>query len=147
MAVLKLPAIPIPTFTGKIWDYANFWTLFDVHSQPSLSKLQKFNFLINALKGDARELVRRYPVTEDNYEPAVHLLQKKYGNDAQLISALQSRLENTRAENSTTQAQRKLLETLIPIVTQLGKLKIDLDGSYNAQKVLAKFALRIQRKL
>ncbi|KAL6723659.1 hypothetical protein Aduo_018638 [Ancylostoma duodenale] len=149
IAAPKLPAIPIPTFTGKIWDYANFWTLFNanVHSQPSLTNLQKFNLLINALKGEARELVRRYPVTEENYEPALHLLQKKYGNDAQLISALQSRLESARAENSTTQAQRKLLETIFPIVTQLGKLNIDLNGSYNAQKVLAKFALRIHRKV
>ncbi|KAK6733724.1 hypothetical protein RB195_017468 [Necator americanus] len=92
-------------------------------------------------------MVRRYPVTEENYESAVNLLQKKYGKDAQLISALQSRLESARAENSTTQAQRKLLETIIPIVTQLKKLNIDLNGSYNAQKVLAKFALRIQRRV
>lgn len=42
IAVPKLAAIPIPTFDGKIWNYANFWMLFDanVHNQSSLSKLQ-----------------------------------------------------------------------------------------------------------
>ncbi|KAK6754588.1 hypothetical protein RB195_013530 [Necator americanus] len=40
----KLPVIPMLTFTGKIWEFSNSWTLFEanVHQQP-LTKLQKFN--------------------------------------------------------------------------------------------------------
>ena len=49
----ELPPVPIPTFNGDIWEWDNFWELFNsnVHSQDA-SDLQKFNYLINALRGD-----------------------------------------------------------------------------------------------
>lgn len=40
-----------------------------------------------------------------------------------------------------------MLEFIIPLVTQLQKLGVQLDGSYNTQKVLSKFAPRTQRKV
>ncbi|KAL6732242.1 hypothetical protein Aduo_003022 [Ancylostoma duodenale] len=100
-----------------------------------------------ALRREAREVVKRYPVTEDNYDCAVELLQKKYGDNTKLIASLQTRFENARAERSTIQGQRRLLKYIIPIITQLGKLSINLDGSYLAQKILAKFTPAIQRQV
>ncbi|EYB96799.1 hypothetical protein Y032_0147g2614 [Ancylostoma ceylanicum] len=49
---LELPALPVPSFSGNIWEWDNFWELFNgnVHSQD-LSSLYKFNYLLNALKG------------------------------------------------------------------------------------------------
>uniref|UniRef100_A0A7I4Y2Q8 CCHC-type domain-containing protein n=1 Tax=Haemonchus contortus TaxID=6289 RepID=A0A7I4Y2Q8_HAECO len=144
----KLPAIPIPTFSGKVWEYKNFWTLFcaNVHDQP-LTKLQKFNYLLNALSGEARELVKRYSVTEDNYDLAVESLRKKYGDNSKLIDRLQARLEAAKAEDFTTQAQRRLLEFIVPIVAQLEQENVNLDGSYLTKKVLAKFNTSTQRRI
>ncbi|VDO12234.1 unnamed protein product, partial [Haemonchus placei] len=107
----QLPAIPIPPFTGKIWEFANFWTLFceNVHDQP-LTNLQEFNYFLNALQGEARESIRRYPVTDENYEHAITFLKTKYGNESKIIANLQSRLEQARAENNRISAQRRLLE-------------------------------------
>ncbi|KAK6740987.1 hypothetical protein RB195_009063 [Necator americanus] len=142
----KLPAIPIPTFTGEIWEFANFWTLLEanVHQQP-LTRLQKFNYLVNALRGEARELIRRYPITESNYDHAVDLLHSKYGNESALIGNLQTRLETAKAESKSIKAQRRLLETITPH-TQLQELKANLDGSHLSQKILAKFSTTLQRK-
>lgn len=80
------------------------------------------------------------PVTYDNYELAIDSLRKRYGNNTHLISALQSRLEGAKVENLSTLGQKRLLEFIIPLVTQLQKLGVRLDGSYNTQKVLSKFA-------
>ncbi|EPB68831.1 zinc knuckle [Ancylostoma ceylanicum] len=144
----KLPAIPIPIFTGKIWEFANFWTLFEanVHTQP-LTKLQKFNYLVSALRGEARETIRRYPISEDNYDNALALLRKKYGDESKLISGLQYRLESAKAEKHTIPAQRRLLECIIPLVAQLQKRGVNLDGSFTAQKILSKFSVPIQRRM
>ncbi|KAK5975098.1 hypothetical protein GCK32_022688 [Trichostrongylus colubriformis] len=141
----RLPTIPIPTFGGKIWEFDNFWTLFreNVNNQNSLTNLQKFNYLLTALQGEARELVRRYPVTEDNYSLAIDLLKSKYGNNAHLVRVLQRRLDDARSDNLSTQGQRKLLEFLIPLVRQLRRLGVNLGGSYNTQKVLDKFSAKI----
>ncbi|KAK6053684.1 hypothetical protein COOONC_08811 [Cooperia oncophora] len=127
----KLPTIPIPNFDGKIWEYDNFWTLFQDNCAP----------------GEARELIKRYPVTDDNYMLAIDLIKKKYGNKAELVRVLQKRLDNAKADKPSTQGQRKLLEYIIPLVMQLHKLEVNLDGSYNTQKVLSKFTPRIQRKI
>ncbi|KAL6739167.1 hypothetical protein Aduo_012650 [Ancylostoma duodenale] len=148
MAMPKLPAIPIPIFSGKVWEFNNFWTLFDasVHSQ-TLTKLQKFNYLISALRGEARDLIRRFPVTEQNYDHAIDLLRTKYGDESALIAKLQARLESAKADNSSIQAQRKLLEYVISIVIQLEELGIHLNGSFSTQKLLSKFSAYIQRKV
>ncbi|VDK45704.1 unnamed protein product, partial [Cylicostephanus goldi] len=147
MAKPKLPAIPIPIFSGKAWQFENFWTLFEanVNSQP-LTKLQKFNYLISALRGEARETIQRYPISEENYDLALDLLRNKYGDEFKLISSLQHRLEGARAENNSIPAQRKLLEYLIPIIAQLQKKGVDLKGSFTSQKILSKFIPSIQRK-
>ncbi|KAK5976968.1 hypothetical protein GCK32_022803 [Trichostrongylus colubriformis] len=75
------------------------------------------------------------------------MLHKKYNDNSKLVSALQTRLENAKADRPTIQGQRRLLEYTIPIVTQLRKLKIHLDGTYPVQKVLAKFTPPIQRQV
>ncbi|KIH68358.1 hypothetical protein ANCDUO_01306 [Ancylostoma duodenale] len=142
----KLPAIPIAKFLGKVWEYTNFWALIsaNVHDQP-LTKLQKFNYLLTALTEEAREVVRYYPITEENYDSAIELLRQKYGDHSKSIATLQTRLEKARADNHTIPAKRILLEYVIPIVTQLEKLGMSLDGSYLAQKILAKFTPSIQQ--
>uniref|UniRef100_A0A7I4YE42 Uncharacterized protein n=1 Tax=Haemonchus contortus TaxID=6289 RepID=A0A7I4YE42_HAECO len=144
----KLPAIPVPVFTGKVWEFENFWTLFaaNVHKQP-LTPLQKFNYLISALRGEARESVRRFTVTEANYEHALTFLRTKYGDESRLISNLQVRLESAKAPKATLTGQRQLLENIIPIVTQLEEKGVSLNGSFLAQKILSKFTINIQRRV
>ncbi|KAK6035373.1 hypothetical protein COOONC_27122 [Cooperia oncophora] len=77
------------------------------------------------------------------YMLAIDLIKKKYGNKAELVRVLQKRLDNAKADKPSTQGQRKLLEYIIPLVMQLHKLEVNLDGSYNTQKVLSKFTPRI----
>lgn len=58
---IVLPTLPIPSFSGNVWDYDNFWILFSTngHSQP-LPEIFKFNYLLNALRGEARDAVKRF---------------------------------------------------------------------------------------
>ncbi|KAK5964248.1 Zinc knuckle [Trichostrongylus colubriformis] len=146
--IVELPEIPIPTFDGKITDSENFWALFDasVHSQD-LTGLQKFNYLLKALKGSAREAIKRYPITEANYAAAVELLHSKFGDKDKLIRSLQTRKETASARNSQLTEQRRLLDYLFALVTQLEQNGIVLNGSFVAQKILAKFQPDLQRRL
>ncbi|KAK5967135.1 hypothetical protein GCK32_021621 [Trichostrongylus colubriformis] len=147
-AKVELPVIPIPTFSGKISDFENFWALFsaNVHSQK-LSNLQKFNYLLRSLRGEAKEAVKRYPVTEENYDAAVEVLQTKFGNKSKIIYDLQVRLERAKASGTHICEQRKLLEYLIALSTQLEQKGVSLNGSFISQKILAKFRQDLQRKV
>ncbi|KAK6009275.1 hypothetical protein OSTOST_25822 [Ostertagia ostertagi] len=108
----KLPTVPVPTFSGRLVEFENFWALFDanIHSQP-LSPLLKFNYLIKALRGEAQECVRRFTVTADNYTHAINFLHAKYGDKSRLIDHLQTRLEKARAEKPTLEGQRSSSST------------------------------------
>ncbi|KAK6032941.1 hypothetical protein OSTOST_00868 [Ostertagia ostertagi] len=104
-----------------------------------MSVREKFNY---------REyLVKRYPVIEENYVLAIDFMKKKVRNKTELVRVLQKRLDNARSEKPSTQAQKKLPEYIIPLMMQLHKVEVNLDGSCNAQKLLPKFASRIQRKV
>uniref|UniRef100_A0A7I5ED04 CCHC-type domain-containing protein n=1 Tax=Haemonchus contortus TaxID=6289 RepID=A0A7I5ED04_HAECO len=144
----KLPTVPVPTFSGKLVEFENFWALFDanIHSQP-LSPLLKFNYLIKALRGEAQECVRRFTVTADNYARAVQFLRAKYGDETKLLDHLQLRLERAQAESPTLEGQRSLLEHIWPTVTQLEERGVSLNGSFITRKVLSKFQPEIQRKV
>ncbi|KAK6748238.1 hypothetical protein RB195_001081 [Necator americanus] len=77
VARIELPKLPIPEFSGKFWHWDSFWELFNatVHSLP-LSDLQKFNYLLRALKGEAREPIARFQVTSANYNLAIAHLKE-----------------------------------------------------------------------
>ncbi|KAK6029229.1 Tas retrotransposon peptidase A16 [Ostertagia ostertagi] len=51
--------------------------------------LNQFNYLLNALDGEARESVKKFHVTPENYSRAVSFLQARYGNPEELIQKLE----------------------------------------------------------
>ncbi|XGW10906.1 hypothetical protein V3C99_012421 [Haemonchus contortus] len=100
---LELPTLSVPTFKGNIWEWDNFWDLFNsnVHSQR-LSDLHKFNYLLNALKGEALESVKKFQVTSGNYEKAIDFLKKKYGCSEELVIHLMDQLDNCSLRTTHT---------------------------------------------
>ncbi|KAK5977692.1 hypothetical protein GCK32_009436 [Trichostrongylus colubriformis] len=63
---VALPPIPIPKFSGKIWEWETFWGAFNhsVHSR-SMDDLYKMNYLVDALQGEAKECIKHYEATSD----------------------------------------------------------------------------------
>ncbi|VDP47848.1 unnamed protein product [Heligmosomoides polygyrus] len=51
---IKLAPVPIPKFSGRIWEWETFWTSFEhtVHSK-NIDNLFKFNYLLDALLRNA----------------------------------------------------------------------------------------------
>lgn len=145
---IALPTLPIPTFTGNIWDWDNFWVLFNanVHSQP-IPSLFKFNHLLNALKGEPHHAVKKFQVTEENYPKAIEFLQAKYGNKEELVNRLISRLETVAPRSPSIKDQRVLLEQLQVIVSQLRDKGEQVDSQWLLKQVLSKFTDRLQRRV
>ncbi|KAE9421178.1 hypothetical protein Angca_000854, partial [Angiostrongylus cantonensis] len=144
-----LPTIPIPTFSGDIWDWDNFCELFNtnIHSQR-VSDLQKFNYLINSLKGEPLQAIKKFQISKENYQKAIDFLNEKYGNSEKLVLVqLLEKLDETASRSSTLYEQRKLLEHIQTIILQL----IEKGGNVNNQcmykKVLSKFPIDTQRKV
>ncbi|KAK6762038.1 hypothetical protein RB195_022942 [Necator americanus] len=145
-ATIELPRIPIPEFYGKSWQWDSFWELFNaaVHSLP-LSNLQKFNYLLRALKGEARESETRFQITSENYLLAVQHLKERYSNVQNIMTGLHRQLEQWSARSPQLRDQRKLYNQLSAITTQLESKGEPLDSPWPLSKLLSKFTERIQR--
>lgn len=85
----KLPKISLPKFKGDVMHYRSFWDTFEssVHNNTGLNKIDKFNYLRSLLEGTALRAIDGLPITEDNYDAAIDILNKRFGQAQQLISA------------------------------------------------------------
>ncbi|VDL84271.1 unnamed protein product [Nippostrongylus brasiliensis] len=145
---VQLPPVPIPVFSGSIWEWQNFWTLFqaNVHSQ-SVPDLIKFNYLINALHGEPRQAIARFQVTEGNYQKAVDFLRTKYSDREALVHQLIAKLESATSPSQSIKDQRQLLDNLQVIMSQLRDIGEQIDSQWLIKQVLTKFPLSIQREI
>ena len=82
---VKLPKIMIKKFDGKPVHWATFWDSYNV--AESLSKVQKFTYLLSPLEGTASDTVSGFTLTDSNYDPAVDLLHERYSNKQLIISS------------------------------------------------------------
>lgn len=74
---LKLPKLDVPTFSGNILQWRNFWEQFviSVHNRTALSNSEKLVYLQQALKGgSARNAVEGLSQSGENYEEAIKCL-------------------------------------------------------------------------
>ncbi|KAK5981622.1 hypothetical protein GCK32_015268 [Trichostrongylus colubriformis] len=115
-----LPPLQIPKFKGHIWEWDQFWGIFltTVHTQ-NISKIEKFTYLLDALQRPAKETVQNLQISAKNYDLAIDALKQKYGNDEAIIGRLLASLHSIQAHSSSIADQRRILEKIAPIISQL----------------------------
>ena len=84
----KLPKLVLQKFNGDITKFRTFWDRFDssVNKNPNISPVDKFNCLQGLLEGPAARVIQGLPLTEENYNVALKLLEERFGNTQQIIS-------------------------------------------------------------
>lgn len=84
---MQLPTLTLPNFNG---DYTK-WLLFKdsyvsaIHSNHSLSNIEKFRYLRSTLQGDALQLLASLETTHQNYTVAWNMLLNRYENERIII--------------------------------------------------------------
>ncbi|XP_065887247.1 uncharacterized protein [Dysidea avara] len=101
-ATSRLPKLSLPTFSGDPLTWQAFWDSFfaAIHSNPSLSGIQKFNYLKAQLQGDAARAIEGLPLSELNYRHSISLLQDRFGQTHKLIDAHMKSLMSMASTNS-----------------------------------------------
>lgn len=85
---LKLPKIELKKFGGEIKDWLTFWSTFKkIHDDPTLSKEDKFHYLLQSTVKDSRafEVVNSFSPIGDNYDKAIQSLESRFGKKELLI--------------------------------------------------------------
>ncbi|XP_059049868.1 uncharacterized protein LOC131844899 [Achroia grisella] len=85
----KLPNIEIPSYDGR--DFTKFKPFIDlflavIHNNSSLSDVQKLFYLRKSLTHDALSVIENLPLVNQSYKEALELLNKRFDNEARLIS-------------------------------------------------------------
>ena len=85
----KLPKLSVAKFKGEVTKWNTFWDSFEsaIHNNNDISKIDKFNYLNSLLEGIALRAVQGLTLTGANYDAAIEILQDRFGQPQQIITA------------------------------------------------------------
>ena len=83
---IRLPKLEIPSFSGEKLKWAEFWDSFEaaVHVNTSLLDVEKLNYLMSKLTGEAKSSVSGIFLSNENYQVAVELLKERQTGSSNL---------------------------------------------------------------
>ena len=105
---VKLPKLDFKKFSGGLLSWLEFWDSVNsaIHSNPSLSPVEKMNYLRAQLEGDAVDVISGLSLTNANYEQSIKLLKERHGKNEVIINAHYTSLMDLPVSSSQTSALR-----------------------------------------
>ena len=126
---VRLPKLSLKPFNGDITQWTTFWDSFKsaIHDNPTLSDLDKFNYLRSLLERSAKESIAGLALTAPNYKEAVSILEKRFGNTQQIISRHMDLLLSLEPVSAVHQLRnlRRLYDSIETHVRSLKSLGVD----------------------
>lgn len=122
----RLPRIDLPKFNGTPSDWLSFKDLFSslVLRHPSLTAVEKLQYLKTSLVGNAAQLLKNTTLTADNFERAWSELESYYDNNRILVNAaLQSLLDLKRISKESARDLEQLYANVKQMYRSLEALK------------------------
>lgn len=141
---VKLPKLTLKKFNGDLTKWTPFWDSYEssIHHNPSLSAIDKFVYLNSLLEGSASEAVAGLRLTAANYNEAVAILQRRFGDTDQIVSKHMEALLTLEAvvSQNNSKALRRLHDQVESQVRGLRALGIPAEsyGSLLAPVILSK---------
>ena len=101
-AKVRLPKISLPRFSGDPLKWTTFWDSYQsaIHLNPDISKVDKFNYLRSLLDHTALDSIDGLTLSSANYQQAIDILSKRFGNKQLIISKHMDTLLNIDALSS-----------------------------------------------
>ena len=129
---IKLPVLALPSFTGTITDWPSFWDSFSstIHLNERVSKVDKFKYLMTSLKGDAKNTLTGFNLTEAQYDSAVALLKERYDDKEYIIHKHYAALSSTRRCSNSTRDLRQTFNFLETQIRSLEGMGESIENSY-----------------
>jgi len=134
--VSRLPKLSLPHFSGDTLMWQTFKDSFDaaVHNSPSLSKVQKFNYLRAQLQGDALRAIAGLPLTDVNYDQAITILTQRYGQSHKIEQAHMQALSQINCPTSSLSSLQLFYDTIEAHIRGLAALG-KTENSYESMLV------------
>ena len=147
---VKLPKLSLPPFNGEITAWTAFWDSYEsaIHSNLALSDIDKFNYLRSLLEKNAYDAIAGLSLTAVNYNEAIAILRKRFGNKQQIITKHMDNLLCAEAVTSANNMKsiRKLYDLVESNIRSLKSLNVPPEsyGSLLSSVLLKKMPQEIQ---
>ncbi|XP_065362180.1 uncharacterized protein LOC135955751 [Calliphora vicina] len=128
---ISLPPCDTEVFHGDYQSWPTFRDMFTAlyRNSTRLSPVEKMCHLIKKTQGEARELLKTCPITNEGFEMAWRNLVNRYENKRILINAQLKILFNiSPVAKETSSNIRRIQRTINDCVTNLSLLKIDTEN-------------------
>lgn len=126
----RLPSLKLPKFDGKYTEYERFIARFYnmVDENPSISNIDKFNYLLNCLSGPALDVVEPFQVTEENYPKALIRLKERYDNKVLIfLEHINALFSVPNMAKGDSESLRKIIDTVSAIRGSLLSLGSEME--------------------
>ena len=134
-AKVRLPKISLLRFNGNPVKWTSFWDSYQsaIHANSGLSEVDKFNYLRSLLDHTAFDAIAGLTLSAANYQQAIEILRKRFGNKQVIISKHMDTLlnMNTISSDRNLKELRQLYDHTEAHVRSLRSLGIEA-ASYGA---------------
>lgn len=124
---IKLPVVNIHSFSGNLQEYKSFIDLFTalITKNSKLSESEKLYYLRSYLTGEALQIVNKLPVTNDNFEIALELLDKRFNNKKQIVNSHIHQLFNVPSIDKCNQVNlRRFINNSKSVLDSISNLNL-----------------------
>ncbi|CAJ0594773.1 unnamed protein product [Cylicocyclus nassatus] len=146
---VKLPSYEIPTFSGDIEAFSEFWDIFStaVHNNNTVPPAVKFMYLKLVLRGDAARIIAGFKPTAKNYDTTVRTILSTYDRPEILRSRLWDKLSQQSPASDSAISQRATLCALQATWYQMKELNEDSSSIATLRTIRSKFPWRTREKV
>ncbi|CAK9809288.1 hypothetical protein ANTQUA_LOCUS5973 [Anthophora quadrimaculata] len=128
---IKLPEMRLPTFDGKIEDWASYFESFSsiIHQNADLTPLQKLQYLRSTLTGKAAACIGLLSMTDSNYADAIELLKEKFDCKRRiLLKHCDAIIGLPKLTQDSPKALGDLVDTVRQNLRSLKNLEVDISS-------------------
>ena len=128
---VKLPQLRLVKFSGQPLEWTNFWEVFrtSVHENASIKPAMKFQYLIGQLEDKAAQLLAGFTNTDQEYEEAIDLLVKTYGQKHILLQSRLNAILDIESPQPTSESLDQFRSTYEGHLRVLKSLGTDVEGA------------------
>ena len=149
--VTRLPKLDLPQFTSNPLHWQSFWDCFKatVHSNTSLTGVQKLSYFRAQLCGDAARVIAGFHLTNSSYDYSIALLKEPFGQTYKQAEAHMQALIDSPNPNNTHSSLCEFYDTTewhIRSLATLGKPK-ELYGSLLVPILIGKLPPKTKQNL
>lgn len=128
---VKLPKINLQVFSGNAKEWPAFFDLFNamIHSNSTLSNIEKFQYLLSSLSKAALSSIKSIALSDDNYDIAYNTLVDRFQNKRLLANCYwQEMVETPKLNSDSASDLRNLLDCFSENLEGLKKLNLPVDS-------------------